>query len=186
MESAVYCERGLIIICLVLGWPDCFLYCLMKCIPAGLHQPKKNEQRSHWSQFKQDYISYFHSSFGTYQLIYVRKALLIRPGSLSLPFCDTVMIFEPTMWIIISPLHFLSEATWTRSPAEEDPLGFQHRHCTQIPRRQKGKFSFLYLFRCIVSQTQISCWKKTGILHGRRPGLWFKNSMRKRSRFGIC
>lgn len=45
----------------------------------------------------QHYISFPHSSFGTYQLIYVRKALLILPGSLSLPFCDTVMIFGPTM-----------------------------------------------------------------------------------------
>lgn len=33
----------------------------------------------------------------------------------------------------------LPPAVWAGPPAEEDPLGVQHRHRPQVPRRQEGK-----------------------------------------------
>lgn len=40
---------------------------------------------------------------------------------------------------LMAILHCLLSAMWAGPAAEENPLGVQHRHCTQVPGGTEGK-----------------------------------------------
>lgn len=58
----------------------------------------------------------------------------------------------------------LLTALWARPSAEEDPLGFQHRHRAPIPWRQEGKLSLVTVFSMVNYRCSMSPIKRSGVI----------------------